>query len=304
MPASNSSTADRSGRLSSRRSGLSAAPGQLAALRRGRRPRTGAPDRAADHLSVDHHLPSRCLSFPGRNSISRRLNSDYFLSSLHFDARDRPCAASSACFSRTRRSSPSSGDDRRDARGAVRPRARQRRLRGLWAEGPAARSSRSAAGSRPAIVAAAAHLAASSMPRSPRIPRHPCRRRRSPSRRRRKSAAWLAREAPDATSSAAATAWSSTRRSAGRRRRRAFRLRAMTGTHGIGHTRMATESAVTTDGAHPFSTGPDQCLVHNGSLSNHNDLRRDAAAARAFASRPRTTPRSPPAISPGACARA
>ena len=30
----------------------------------------------------------------------------------------------------------------------------------------------------------------------------------------------------------------------------------MAGTHGIGHTRMATESAVTTDGAHPFSTGP------------------------------------------------
>jgi glutamate synthase domain-containing protein 1 len=37
---------------------------------------------------------------------------------------------------------------------------------------------------------------------------------------------------------------------------------------------MATESAVTTQGAHPFSTGPDQCLVHNGSLSNHNDIRR------------------------------
>jgi glutamate synthase domain-containing protein 1 len=49
----------------------------------------------------------------------------------------------------------------------------------------------------------------------------------------------------------------------------------MTGTHGIGHTRMATESAVTTMGAHPFSTGPDQCLVHNGSLSNHNNLRRE-----------------------------
>ena len=47
----------------------------------------------------------------------------------------------------------------------------------------------------------------------------------------------------------------------------------MNGTHGIGHTRMATESAVTTLGAHPFSTGPDQCLVHNGSLSNHNQLR-------------------------------
>ena len=53
-----------------------------------------------------------------------------------------------------------------------------------------------------------------------------------------------------------------------------FDLRAMSGTHGIGHTRMATESMVTTMGAHPFNTGPDQCLVHNGSLSNHNRLRR------------------------------
>ena len=54
-----------------------------------------------------------------------------------------------------------------------------------------------------------------------------------------------------------------------------FRLAGMAGTHGIGHTRMATESAVTTLGAHPFSTGPDECLVHNGSLSNHNNLRRE-----------------------------
>jgi methylamine---glutamate N-methyltransferase subunit A len=54
-----------------------------------------------------------------------------------------------------------------------------------------------------------------------------------------------------------------------------FGLARMCGTHGIGHTRMATESAVTTDGAHPFTTGPDQCLVHNGSLSNHNAVRRD-----------------------------
>ena len=55
---------------------------------------------------------------------------------------------------------------------------------------------------------------------------------------------------------------------------RRFELAAMGGTHGIGHTRMATESAVTTDGAHPYSTGADQCLVHNGSLSNHNNWRR------------------------------
>ena len=54
-----------------------------------------------------------------------------------------------------------------------------------------------------------------------------------------------------------------------------FDVPSIIGTHGIGHTRMATESAVTTMGAHPFSTGPDECLVHNGSLSNHNNLRRD-----------------------------
>lgn len=54
-----------------------------------------------------------------------------------------------------------------------------------------------------------------------------------------------------------------------------FDLASMTGSHAIGHTRMATESAVTTLGAHPFSTGPDQCLVHNGSLSNHNSIRRE-----------------------------
>ena len=55
---------------------------------------------------------------------------------------------------------------------------------------------------------------------------------------------------------------------------RRFKLEQMSGTHGIGHTRMATESAVTTNGAHPFSTGTDQCLVHNGSLSNHRGVRR------------------------------
>jgi len=53
-----------------------------------------------------------------------------------------------------------------------------------------------------------------------------------------------------------------------------FNLDSFSGTHGIGHTRMATESAITTDGSHPYSTGEDECLVHNGSLSNHNNLRR------------------------------
>lgn len=52
-----------------------------------------------------------------------------------------------------------------------------------------------------------------------------------------------------------------------------FNLNSASGTHMIGHTRMATESAVTTAGSHPFATGADLCLVHNGSLSNHNRLR-------------------------------
>ena len=52
-----------------------------------------------------------------------------------------------------------------------------------------------------------------------------------------------------------------------------FGVAQMAGTHMIGHTRMATESAVTTQGAHPFNTGDDLCLVHNGSLSNHHRLR-------------------------------
>jgi glutamate synthase domain-containing protein 1 len=54
---------------------------------------------------------------------------------------------------------------------------------------------------------------------------------------------------------------------------RQFALGDFDGTHALGHTRMATESRVTTEGSHPFSTGLDLCLVHNGSLSNHNRLR-------------------------------
>jgi len=52
-----------------------------------------------------------------------------------------------------------------------------------------------------------------------------------------------------------------------------YDLASRMGTHAIAHTRMATESAVTTNGSHPFVTGPDTCLVHNGSLSNHTQLR-------------------------------
>lgn len=55
---------------------------------------------------------------------------------------------------------------------------------------------------------------------------------------------------------------------------RRYGLSAMQGSHAIGHTRMATESAVTTEHSHPFTPAPDMCLVHNGSLSNHNNLRK------------------------------
>jgi methylamine---glutamate N-methyltransferase subunit A len=58
-----------------------------------------------------------------------------------------------------------------------------------------------------------------------------------------------------------------------------FGLAGRAGTHAIAHTRMATESAVTTAGSHPFSTGADTCLVHNGSLSNHNRLREELRRA-------------------------
>jgi glutamate synthase domain-containing protein 1 len=53
----------------------------------------------------------------------------------------------------------------------------------------------------------------------------------------------------------------------------AYDLPQVAGTHAIGHTRMATESAVTTEGAHPFTAADDMCLVHNGSLSNYFRLR-------------------------------
>ena len=54
-----------------------------------------------------------------------------------------------------------------------------------------------------------------------------------------------------------------------------FALDQLQGSHALGHTRMATESRVTTQHSHPFSTGLDLCLVHNGSLSNHNRLRQE-----------------------------
>ncbi|MFE0750340.1 glutamine amidotransferase [Gordonia sp. NPDC058843] len=56
-------------------------------------------------------------------------------------------------------------------------------------------------------------------------------------------------------------------------------LAAASGWQGVGHTRMATESAVTSSGAHPFAVGPEQCLVHNGSFANHATIRRELRAA-------------------------
>jgi glutamate synthase domain-containing protein 1 len=55
----------------------------------------------------------------------------------------------------------------------------------------------------------------------------------------------------------------------------AFELPPQHGYLGVGHTRLATESAVTTDGSHPFSTHDDLCVVHNGSFSNYFTVRRD-----------------------------
>lgn len=101
-----------------------------------------------------------------------------------------------------------------------------------------------------------------------------------PAARSAEALAWLAREAPEVDLVGQGTRMALFKE-VGRPEEvtRRFGLAAMAGTHAIGHTRMATESAVTTRGAHPFSTGPDQCLVHNGSLSNHHNVRRDLMRA-------------------------
>ncbi|MET0449089.1 MAG: hypothetical protein ABW004_11805 [Aeromicrobium sp.] len=57
-----------------------------------------------------------------------------------------------------------------------------------------------------------------------------------------------------------------------------FGLERAQGWQGVGHTRMATESAVTPAGCHPYAVGPDQCMVHNGSFHNHATIRRDLIA--------------------------
>jgi methylamine---glutamate N-methyltransferase subunit A len=55
---------------------------------------------------------------------------------------------------------------------------------------------------------------------------------------------------------------------------RQYDFKALRGSHLVGHTRMATESAVTPAHAHPFTAGRDFCLVHNGSLSNPHLVRK------------------------------
>jgi glutamate synthase domain-containing protein 1 len=53
-----------------------------------------------------------------------------------------------------------------------------------------------------------------------------------------------------------------------------YGLASRSGSQAVAHTRMATESAVTASGAHPFTVVDDLCLVHNGSFSNHATIRR------------------------------
>lgn len=57
-----------------------------------------------------------------------------------------------------------------------------------------------------------------------------------------------------------------------------FDIESRVGYQGVGHTRLATESAITTDGSHPFSTHDDLCVVHNGSFSNYFSVKRDLEA--------------------------
>ena len=58
-----------------------------------------------------------------------------------------------------------------------------------------------------------------------------------------------------------------------------YGIGSMAGYQAIGHTRMATESAVTIEHSHPFAVGSDQALVHNGTFSNYATIRRQLAAA-------------------------
>jgi len=56
-----------------------------------------------------------------------------------------------------------------------------------------------------------------------------------------------------------------------------YGLGSFTGTHAIGHTRMATESDVDIRSAHPYWAFPynDVCVVHNGQITNYWLMRRE-----------------------------
>ena len=156
-----------------------------------------------------------------------------------------------------------------DARHHARSRPRQRRLRRLWRrhrrhQGHGARPRPRGAGGR-------------ARPRR-RSARHPCRAARAAgARSRRCTRRW--RGTPRSASSAKAGAWSSTRRSACPPTSRAASACPTWPAPTASATPAWRPRAPSRPTArHPFSTGPDQCLVHNGSLSNHNALRRDAGA--------------------------
>ena len=55
-----------------------------------------------------------------------------------------------------------------------------------------------------------------------------------------------------------------------------FEVHKFTGTHGLGHVRLATESDVKPEAAHPFwATGfADVAIVHNGQITNYWKMRR------------------------------
>ena len=57
---------------------------------------------------------------------------------------------------------------------------------------------------------------------------------------------------------------------------RVYHLGGYQGSHGIGHTRMATESRVDIAHSHPFWARPfpDIAVVHNGTITNYHKLRR------------------------------
>lgn len=54
---------------------------------------------------------------------------------------------------------------------------------------------------------------------------------------------------------------------------RKYNLANFAGSHGIGHTRMATESVVDVHHCHPFTSSYDLSIVHNGQISNYYKLR-------------------------------